>query len=97
MILMVFRMMAPNFGNTTYPMSGAMIGPAWQAAWDVLSDGQWHEAYVLGRAMERAAGIKYSTAKGLLRQARKHGLLEVSYIAAPGARAASSTYRLVAR
>jgi hypothetical protein len=69
---------APDFNRTPgYPSKGKLIGPAWQAVWDSLADGQWHTAAELAEVAR--PWIVYDTTTNLLRQARKHRLVEVDY------------------
>jgi hypothetical protein len=65
---------APDFAGT-YPSSGELIGPAWQAAWDALCKEGWIPGDELAQIMCACVNIELKTAKNLLRQARKVGVL----------------------
>lgn len=69
-------MRAPNFGKSNYPMGGERIGPAWQAAWDILCDGEWHNSRPVKDAMTAAGPILDLTANEVLRQSARSGLTE---------------------
>lgn len=85
---------APNFGNSDYPAKGARIGPAWEAAWRVLQDGQWHRSDELAEIMMPAGGVVKITCVGLLRQARKFKILEVRHPKRSDGGAAPAEYRI---
>lgn len=66
----------PNFAGN-YPLAGERIGPAWRAAWDVLSDGSWRSKLQIVPVMCKAGPVVPITALNLLRAARRAGVLEV--------------------
>jgi len=65
---------APNFSGE-YPNAGAMIGPAWRAAWRHLADGREAMKHELVAIMVVCSGVKPKTAENILSQARAHRLL----------------------
>ena len=73
---------APNFGpDSSYPLGGERIGPAWRAAWTaLLAEPRGIPAPALKIAMCAAADIIDKTAELLLQKARKAGILEVRYV-----------------
>jgi hypothetical protein len=84
---------APNFrGN--FPLDGAQIGPAWRAAWALLSDGQWHSKLEIEPVMCEAGPIVPITALNLLRLARKAGVLETRRTVRPDRGCGPSDYRI---
>lgn len=85
---------APDFNESTYPNQGAQIGPAWRAAWRVLRDGREHTVTELAAEMCQAGGIQDRTARNLLRQARREGILarRDGMRPYPGARYAETIY-----
>jgi hypothetical protein len=72
----------PNFyPNSSYPLGGERIGPAWRAAWSVLlAEPRGVPGPTLVVAMCLAADIVDKTASLLLQKARKAGILEVRYV-----------------
>ena len=66
---------APNFAGR-YPLDGLQVGPAWRAAWKLLSDGKWHSKLEIEPVMCAAGPIVKITAANLLRSARRCGVLE---------------------
>lgn len=56
---------APDWGPH-YPSAGKMIGPAWQAMWDLMRDGQKHRTDELIDAGVEASGAAAKTARNLL-------------------------------
>lgn len=73
----------PNFTGS-YPLGGELIGPAWRIAWAALASARRRGAagWVLGdelTAAMRHTGVVDKTARGLLGNARRAGLLEVRY------------------
>jgi hypothetical protein len=85
---------APDFGDSGYPNLGQQIGPAWRAAWLVLSDGDEHTVTELTAAMMPAGGIMDRTARNLLRQARREGILTQRYERVLGRRFPETIYRV---
>lgn len=84
---------APNFTGE-YPGQGQMIGPAWRAAWALLRSGDELSASRLAEAMCAASPIMEQTARNLLSQARKSGVLDVRYAVAKGRRKRNPHYRV---
>lgn len=76
-------------------MGGTLIGPAWQAAWDALADGEWHPLPTLVDQMQRASTVAEKTAQNLMRAARQAGLVEVRYVERSDSRYRAVQYRLV--
>ena len=72
----------PNFGpDSSYPLGGEQIGPAWRAAWALLlAEPCGVPGPTLVVAMCLAANIIDKTAVLLLQKARKAGILEVRYV-----------------
>lgn len=85
---------APNFGESEYPAKGVKIGPAWLAAWSALQDGRWRDSNALADVMMPAGGIVKITCIGLLRSARRAGLLEVRHRRRGDGGAAPAEYRI---
>lgn len=83
----------PNF-EREYPLAGAQIGPAWRAAWALLSDGEWHSKIEIEPVMCEAGPVVPVTALNLLRQARRAGLLEVRRTTRPDRGCGPSDYRI---
>jgi hypothetical protein len=65
---------APDFVEG-YPSRGKLIGPAWEAAWEALNDGQWHTRSTVAKLMAEQVNIKTKTAMNLLRKAARAGLI----------------------
>jgi hypothetical protein len=84
---------APNFSGS-YPLDGAQLGPAWRAAWALLSDGQWHSKIEIEPVMCEAGPIVPITALNLLRQARRAGVLETRRTVRPDRGCGPSDYRI---
>lgn len=59
-----------------YPSAGTMIGPAWRAMWAMLAENEWCDALDLAGAGAEAGGCLPNTARNLLYQAVKGGLIE---------------------
>ncbi len=55
----------------SWPSSAVRMGPAWQAAWDLLADGQWHARDETVDAMLQASDIVAKTARKILGAARR--------------------------
>ncbi|MBN9737310.1 MULTISPECIES: hypothetical protein [unclassified Pseudonocardia] len=89
---------APNFVGT-YPLAGGVIGPAWRAAWSLITSNpdSWLTSAELVEHMLRAAPLAEKTARNLLRLARRDGHLEVEYVRVPGMHHRATRYRLAAR
>lgn len=66
---------APDFGPG-YPSAGERIGPAWQATWDRMADGQWHKGMDLGAEIAERFDLTTKTVQMLLGKAAKIGLIE---------------------
>lgn len=49
-----------------YPSSAKIMGPAWQTAWEVLADGDWHSGQDLVDAMVAAHPVQDRSARNLL-------------------------------
>lgn len=79
-------MEAPNFRGT-YPLDGKVIGPAWQAAWDVLGPSERYKsgAEVAAQAADMS-GAKVNTVASLLWKAVKARRLEQRYRVVDGRR-----------
>jgi|SRR4051812_494215 hypothetical protein len=70
---------APDFyinGDFHYPNDGKQIGPAWQRAWELLLSGEPVPFSFLTAQMMFSGGIRIKTAKNLLRDAQKAGILK---------------------
>lgn len=68
-------MTAPNWSKN-YPSGGEHIGPAWQAMWDTLADGEWRDAASLAESGAEAGGCAVKTARNLLSSAGEAGLID---------------------
>lgn len=69
-------MAAPDFSSDGFPSSGEKIGPAWQAAWDLLDSERWTvEDDILKELLKHP--IAPGTAMNLLSSARKSGVVGV--------------------
>lgn len=80
-------MTAPNFkGN--YPLGGERIGPLWREMWEALADGAWRSGGTLAGTCAPRHGLDAKTARGILRQAAKAGVLEQEYRARAGSKRA---------
>lgn len=66
---------APDWARF-YPSGGDMIGPTWQAMWEAMADGQWHDVHELVPIGEAAKGAATSTVRNQLLAAAKAGLIE---------------------
>lgn len=70
---------APAFAVTQaggrYPLDGVKIGPLWRRMWAELADGQPRAEALWTAELGPAYGVLPHTARGLLRQACKLGLL----------------------
>lgn len=86
---------APDFGADGYPSGGDLIGPAWQSAWEALHYNPEMTGDELALVMQNSASIKHKTAKNLLGQARKAGIITARRRKVGGKR--SPVYRLAAR
>jgi hypothetical protein len=70
---------APDFTNG-YPSAGEMIGPAWQVAWDLMEASPVPlRSSGLAEAMVAATGVKFDTARNLIRSAARYQKLNVEY------------------
>jgi len=85
---------APDFGDSGYPGLGQQIGPGWRAAWALLRDGDEHRVSDLAAVMTKAGAIQDRTARNLLRQARREGILTQRYERVPGRRFPETIYRV---
>lgn len=61
---------APDWGHH-YPSGGNLIGPTWQAMWDGMADGEWHDVRELLGLGEAARGCATATVRNLLFAAAK--------------------------
>lgn len=66
---------APDWGRG-YPSGGAQIGPTWQAMWEAMADGAWHDVHELVPIGEAAADCTPETVRNQLFAAARHGLIE---------------------
>jgi hypothetical protein len=66
----------PRYWHPQQPARPA-AGPAWAAGWALLSDLEPHPRPEVIAAMREASPISYRTARDILQQAVKTGLLEV--------------------
>lgn len=57
-------------------MAGALIGPAWQAMWDEMADGEWHARRELENLGAAASGVLPKTARNLLMRAAAVKIIE---------------------
>jgi hypothetical protein len=61
-----------------WPMDyGGAMDDAWHAAWQILADHGWHDAAPMAAWVARQAGIEIDSARGMLRQAVRRGVLSV--------------------
>lgn len=66
---------APDWGRG-YPSAGNLIGPTWQAMWQAMADGEWHDVRELLGVGEAARGCATATVRNLLFAAAKAELIE---------------------
>jgi hypothetical protein len=67
-------------GGMRYPHDyGGKMDDAWHAAWQALADHEWHDAAPLAVWIAEQAGIEVDSARGMLRQAVRHGVLTVRH------------------
>jgi len=79
---------APDFAPG-YPSKGERIGPAWDAIWRLLADGQARDRFEIERAIRDPWELSPLTVRNLLQQARKCGHL----VAEIGGGRAATLYR----
>lgn len=85
---------APDF-NPGYPSTGERIGPAWRAAWLLLSDERWHSSADLRAVMMPAGPVVAGTAMNLLGQAARKKLIKARWVRATESVARHREYRKV--
>lgn len=74
---------APDIGKG-YPSRGERLGPAWQAVWDRLADGEWRNREDLAKEIATERGdIVPITVANLMRQACEIDLLDHRIVTLP--------------
>lgn len=59
-----------------FPMIGSLLGPGWQAAAEILRDGEWHEVSRLVEVMGSVSDAQPKSLSSMLREASHAGVLE---------------------